>query len=154
MKDNGMTRATEKLLLKVADKIAEKPKEFDMHYWVDASSKYDKKKHVDTVCGTTACIAGHVVLLSRRKLDAETRANISKLLKTKDADEFHELANSIDWDYKAELLLGISGSNLFDYGSWPRAFRERYENAQLRGNSRGKARAAIARIKHLIETGE
>ena len=112
------------LLLQVRDCILARPEHFDMGSYVDR-----------TDCGTTACIAGWAVSLSRGR--------------TPMSDTY--LIDSLSTGWSAQALLRLSARQaytLFHVNGWPIYWNLAYDSAD------GDARAAVAAgfINHFIAT--
>lgn len=114
------------LLLKVRDAILAEPEHFDMEHFVRRN----------TSCGTTACIAGWTVALSRNT--------------TPDADE--TIPDSISVAWEAQSRLGLTHEQevaLFYADDWPEPFRAQYDDAYEPAEL---ACIAAGRIDHFIAT--
>lgn len=127
-----------KLLRRIQKAILRHPDQFDMEWWFQSYLKFNSKPALLEAggCGTAACIAGWAVHLSRghRRL-ATTRRAV--------------------WDThnEATRLLRIDSGRqcpLYNIGAWPEEFRNGYEGAET---PLARAKVAVARIDHFIETG-
>jgi hypothetical protein len=119
-----------KLLNQVAVAILDEPREFNMSSWVRPDD--------ESPCGTTACIAGHAVALSR---------NLPSLRRL---TKFHVCP-------RAEEALGINvpqSDRLFLLRRWPVEFSLAYREASSCMEVDHELRAEIAfwRIQHFIAT--
>lgn len=118
-----------RLLNQVANAILDEPTKFNMQDWVMADDQ--------SPCGTSACIAGHVVIQSRgyRK--------VSSLLKNEQTDAVY-----IPDDARTALGLNyVESLPLFHVGNWPRGFKGPYRNAKT---PEERADAAFWRIQYFI----
>lgn len=115
------------LLKKIRRQILRTPRKFDMRF---LHTSFESKEPVDfyTRCGTAHCICGWAAVLM----------------------EDDQIQNGVHG-------LGVfditekQGFSLFFTRSWPRKFRDAYENAP---SYTAKAKFAAARIDHFIATGK
>lgn len=124
-----------KLLLKVKAAILKEPRKFRMETFFSPSSK--------SPCGTTACIAGHALVIGRKwkslksGLRMVTRSDKGNLF-------FHQQG-------AADLGISIMEAHALFYAtSWPQPFRDQYYEAVTK---RQEAKVAARRIQHFIDTG-
>jgi len=126
-----------KLLRRIQKAIRKEPRRFNMLWWVVTGDQ-------ESPCGTSACIGGYAVILSK----------IPKLLTTKkwlDAVEDIRKDSSNTWD-PAKAVLGLDtdqATRLFDENRWPREFSVAYQATEDR---RERAKLAIKRIDFFIKT--
>ncbi len=105
------------LLREVQECIRKEPKSFYMGWW-----------YIETSCGTTACIAGHVLIASGLNPNHfDPQGTAAKLLR-------------ITWDQAHRLFHSIN---------WPRPF---YTNDSTLKTINRDVPNAIARIDHFINT--
>ena len=138
------------LLKKVRDAILEHPDWFDMEYWLG-----DTKT---SSCGTTGCIAGWAVSISRGK----------------SVSQYYEdnLKSSIGLYPRARDAVGLTeqqADKLFYYPNWPSPYKKQYaqatyeqdsekeagypDKARLREIQKRAAQIAADRIDKFIESG-
>lgn len=120
-----------RLLRRIQKQILKEPKQFDMSWW------YTPGEGVPN-CGTAACIAGWAVALDKKINPREA----------------HRLMGASIIPSRAENLLKLSDCQaraLFFTSYWPKEFKWKFNNAKT---SRQEAKVAVARIEHLIKTGE
>ncbi len=127
------------LLKRVCKVIMRDVKHFDMGDWIVPHIEDGKS------CGTTACIAGHVVLQAGYPAPLKF---IGRLFPKMDVPRLATALLTGDTDNALEL------ESLFYVGNWPRAFANRYYAAAAAVDAQAKAEAAVARIEHLLKTGE
>jgi len=125
------------LLKKVGQAIMAEPRWFDMTWWIDTTS--DKAP-----CGTTACIGGFAILLSKIKgrLTEKTWATTANKIPQK----------SYMPRYTATVLLDLDKDQafrLFDINHWPYKFTVAYQAAD---RPERRAKAAADRIEFFIQT--
>lgn len=126
------------LFKKVRERIATTPESYDQLLWAKRSTK--------APCGTTACLAGEAIICSMPTVEAGV-----KLL----WDTLSHPSTPAP-DLMAKELLGLNdreAAAVFTASAcgWPAPFSVQYDKA--RGNA-GKARAAVAYLDHIIETGK
>lgn len=174
-----------KLVRKVQNHILEEPKRFNMDDWVEhisedlavedyspetaaAYNKEIKKRY--PACGTTACIAGWVAILSKPlKTDKDGYLVIPKV---QDIAEFarkklglkdfeHTLAR-LDLDDKETDALESPDyhgpafdDHIFYVNRWPQPFRSKYanESEKAKPSKLKLAKIAVARLDHFLYTG-
>ena len=127
------------LLKKIRTAILAKPKRFDMGWWIETNMGY-------APCGTVACLAGFAVLLNETK--GSTGPKAWRAAADRRAPDQDSIAN------EAQKILDLNASQrtaLFAVGGWPLTFQEAYREAQTEAQ---QAKAAAARITHLIKTGK
>lgn len=118
-----------RLLNQVANAILREPLKFDISTWVDEDDK--------SPCGTTACIAGHAVALSRGY------QNLKPLFQLDKRDLIQVFAQE---------KLGLTEAQsyrLFQRGLWPEEFADRSRAAKDREEA---ADIAFWRIQAFIAT--
>lgn len=118
-----------KLLLKVKATILAEPLKFDIQSWFDQND--------ESPCGTTACIAGHAIAISRgwKKL----KKGLGTILRYSAGNE-------------GQRVLDLNGNQryiLFNLEGWPIQYQNAYDRAK---SPVGKAQAAARRIDHFIKT--
>jgi len=124
-----------KLLRKIQKAIARAPQRLDMDIPITSYK-----------CKTTACIAGHAVLLSQKgkRFNKVAEDFVNK---------FPDSAFSTDWqpiEIRARNLLKLTrgqANRLFLSWGWPDEYQANY-----RGTPVERVRVAIKRIDHFIET--
>jgi hypothetical protein len=130
-------KVNRKLLRKIRDMIAKRPRQFLMDAFFDSICQTGEKA---SHCGTAACIAGWAIVLGRKAKDPAHAAQ-SVPLRNK------------AFDVGAKLL-GLSqyqAGTLFSHYQWPEPFYARLNKATT---PRAAANAAVARINHFLKTGE
>lgn len=162
--NKAISEKTKRILLKVIDYIEQEPKRLDMSAWGTYFPKEWKKfAGVDEVlqpvppCGTTACIGGTCLLV--------TKAGMNFLHKSGSVKEMAEQDECViqfpsDSDEAAAKILGITeeqASRLFFFSEWrmgdpgwPARFVTRYKKAK---SAKGRFNATRDRILHFINTG-
>ena len=125
-----------KLLRAIQRRIKKEPKQFIM-YWYFRKDE----RHIPN-CGTAACIAGWAVTLTKTKSKkpSDTIAGLPCVCESDFGD--------YDIWIKAGRALRLTDDvahALFKENNWP---------AKFQGSSRTLAKRGIARIDHLIKTGE
>lgn len=133
-----------KLLLKVRGAILAEPEKFRMEWWFQEEPK--------SPCGTSACIAGHVLAISRNWKTLKRGVKFYKQSEHPDYDKENEITDEIRSIAVREL--GLSDydhniDNLFVSTVWPYEFRDRYHNART---AKQRAKVAADRIDHFIAT--
>lgn len=129
------------LLRKVAERIVERPHLFDMAHWF-----YNEGRGGREQCGTTACIAGEVCLMTGRARIYDGRIKAGKNCSEPEYVEYYE-----DWSREGAAALEITEEQrhkLFHVENWPIEFKLRYH----RSDAAGRACAAADRIRHFIKT--
>lgn len=146
-----------KLVKKVQKHILEEPKRLNMHDWVnrledvlEGDPTWDQRQMAKfPVCGTTGCIAGWTVLLSRPVV--------------KDEKGHLVVDRTILYESEAAALLqikdGYSAENactdtLFYAGNWPEPYRSQYYGDGLRIGSPEAAKITVDRLEHFLTTGK
>ena len=120
------------LLRKVAAKILEEPKQFDMSWWFLAG----RAPGIIPNCGTAACIAGWGIAIDR-KISHEMARRMAA-----NHNVSHEASKAFGLhDRQADCLFSVS--------RWPERFRKQYKK---RVSPLAKAKVAVARIEHFIKT--
>jgi hypothetical protein len=123
------------LLRQVQNAIVKHAAHFNMGTWGYGA----KKRHImhdessESECGTTACIAGFIVLLHDGKVGYGVAGRAAKLL-------------GLDYDVWNDEL---NGNKLFHLSNWPTKFCRRYLQAK---RNLTRARVAAERIEHFIQT--
>ena len=113
------------------------PKTVDMALYVSHDPTV-RSTQPHPYCGTTACIAGHIVLAatgSRLRPGASYRTAATKILGLKDFTDEDSL----------------TGDSLFHAERWPNNYRSRYWAAR---GPKTRAKIAVARVRHWLKTGE
>jgi hypothetical protein len=126
-----------KLLRKVQKFLLEEPRRFDMGDWLQPASLADVIERPP--CGTACCIAGAAYIL-------EHRLNPNEI-------NFSQINPSVV-HMDAMGILGLDYrmmDGLFYASRWPDEFRDAYYHART---PLERAKAGVARIEHLIKTGE
>ena len=158
-----LTPAQRALLTKTFAAMRRHAETFDMRVWMAHEDGGHKASR--PYCGTTACLAGHVVLAAGVKpeqVDGQGDIPVEGLPK-----RLRSLAKSRPWfidgievdyvsvaDLAAELI-GLGGGwegqdRLFLDGHWPETFSLAYRRATT---PKAKVAAAIARVRHWQTTG-
>jgi hypothetical protein len=151
----SVSAKAERVLLKVIEAIRANPESFNMGDWLDHDPAVPPSRKVPApYCGTTACIAGHVVLqagIPMRAIDLGTAAIDEERVPAR-------LRKLVDGyiDLTASQILGLRDDQaqaLFYDTAWPSPFSHQYISADQNGDHREACRIAIRRIKHFIRTG-
>lgn len=141
-----VTAYGKRLLKRAVAAILERPKTFDMDDWMYHNESVRGK---EPYCGTTACLAGHVVLAAGLKatiMGGYQWPDIPARLRKRLPEHFVYSIKTL-----AEELLGIDDSGrLFYVGDWPEQFAGPYREAGLRKRASILAR----RVEHYLKTGE
>jgi hypothetical protein len=149
---------TAKRLTGVAKSILARPEHFGMDNWLLHDESVSPSLAADEPwCGTTACIAGHAILLAGIPM-AAVNSYSSTISVTKTPwplRKYVESGNGI-LNLVAQGILGLSedqASGLFHVIDWPLGFRRRYMAAEAADDHLERARVTADRIKHFIEKG-
>lgn len=176
-----MTPLGRRLLRQAVANIVKYPQTLNMHTWI----RHEKgprggKKLPRPFCGTTACLAGHVVLAAG--VIPEKAVDV-RLYRDPEVDsyEFRHLPLAVqravtrDWGHKPERDSEISVPNiatallgrtvrrghepgwdntLFLVDHWPSKFREAYHAAEADSDVKSMAEALRERVEHFIKTGK
>ena len=129
------------LLEKVKEMILANPENLSLDTWCQGRLKADNPTYN---CGSTACIAGHIVLITRGELSQE------------DAFTFGDYIENPVFMF-ARLELGISqekAAALFLEWEWPMKFRNAISRCARFCDSKIYAQVVADRIDHFIENGE
>lgn len=152
----------------VQKQILEEPRRFDMsilaNHWTLEEVKDD-----DSIpsCGTTACIAGWYAIkrlgkyIEKKEFFEDPKTGKKK----KETYWTWKLPQLDEWKYAAkELGIGTKANEygeaerLFLVEGWPEPFRKRWDDVMDLKTERGiqnrRAKTAVARIEHFIQTGE
>lgn len=127
------------LFRKIIKAIRDEPRRFNMGNWIITDDR-------EAPCGTTACIAGFAVILSKPKYQWKKTA-ASLLSRYRKSEKFL-------FEVEAAKLLRISESqadDLFFVSGWPDRFARRFNNAR---NREAEAKVVIARIEHFMKSGK
>lgn len=149
-----LSRGGKQKLLAAVQHIVDHPRTFDMNEWC----------YTKTGCGTTACLAGRIVLNeaiqingvglidaqavpARYKADAQSFSNTATLIVGATP---YEDGWVIGYDTAEDLPLGIV-ERLYYVRFWPEEFKARFHKV-----STNKAKALILqdRVNHWLATGE
>jgi|SRR6185437_9267266 len=147
------------LIKKVIKELRKEPSKafhFDMSTWVDKDR-----------CGTMCCIAGEAMLLTGKYRAVGDRFFPASFNSAKARSERRRISNLtlspeqshciVAVDKEAAKVLGLTpeqGMATFLPGNWPTEFQEMYDAAYENSDERGKRDAGIARLEHLLATGE
>lgn len=128
-------KRNKRLLMKTAKRIETIPQSYDQTAFCDKSD--------NGPCGTTACLAGEMIICSERSV-------IKGIQKLVDLNDLRMVPNV------AERLAGLTSQEadcLFDGGAreWPASFRNRYDRAKTQ---RGRANAAAALLRYVADGGK
>lgn len=129
-----------KLLRQIQRAIKKEPRRFEMESWVNIFDSI-------APCETTACIAGHAIIIDFMRKGGTWKRGGRKLYDRIDARRLTGLTQ-----YRAGKLLGleaVQSSRLFHLSEWPKRFHGRFGRALTR---RAQGAVAIARIDHFIKT--
>lgn len=98
-------------------------------------------------CGTTACIAGHVIMVDRLREDKKTFRNKKHIKSIKWFSEYGMTSGR----HAKDLLDLTEGERfkLFHVVNWPEQYRVKYENAR---SAESRARITAKRIDCFIAT--
>jgi len=137
------------LLNQICKAIEREPRRFNMGDWISLDPFNDVylPGSEQAPCGTTACIAGFAVMLDSCGVSSSPNPGAwrSTMLDIVENDRC-----PIDRHAKDLLDLTEDQSDLLFYATaWPESFRNDYHSAP---DAMAKARVAILRIKHFIET--
>lgn len=128
-----------KLLKRVRDRIAARPRQFVMCQLFDTETEsHTKVSH----CGTAACIAGWAFTLSRKLRPKDARPM---------AEEDDPSGYVRGW-VEAEgvlMLTSAEAHRLFLSDHWPQPFQKHFNNAS---SPIEHAKIAVRRINHFIKT--
>lgn len=125
-----------KLFNRVCKAILKHHRQFNMDWWFMEENSAGRPA---AGCGTAACLAGFTIAVDRK---TKTLREANKFLFPRE---------------KATEALQIDpwqANCLFYENNWPHKFWQRYNNAKVRKDTLGAARAAVARVKHFLKTGE
>lgn len=179
-----------KLVRKVQNHILEEPKRFNMDDWVEHISEdlssddlygsspeivaaHNKEmKKLYPACGTTACIAGWVAILSKPlKTDKDGYLVIPKVndiagfaRKKLGLKDFEYTLARLDLDGKEADALALDSpdyhgpafdDHIFFVNKWPQPFRSKYanESEKPKPSKLKLAKIAVARLDHFLTTG-
>ena len=154
-----LTPAQRALLTKTFAAMRRHAETFDMRVWM----AHEDGGHTASrpYCGTTACLAGHVVLAAGVKpeqVDAEGQIPIKDLpkrLRPLAESRWPEDVDEVSVADLAAELIGLGSDweaqdRLFLDGHWPETFSLAYRRATT---PKAKVAAAIARVRHWQTTG-
>jgi hypothetical protein len=158
-----LTEEAAERLIRVINRIVEEPKRLNMSEWGTVLQKrgYRGKKDIPA-CGTTACIAGWVMLEFYPTKDLLATIEREAYLDDDEEIPSHGVDLPDDTDTEAQELLGLGDTEaerLFYMpermgvlgNGWPWVFAEEYRQAK---NPLGRALATKKRIVHFILTGD
>jgi len=138
-----------RLLRKIEKHITDEPEKFDMADWI--GSDYTKTR---PHCGTTCCIGGWAAVETGWRV--VSRKDIWGYFEHYFVDpnnkEFAPLSAMMSAARKALNINEKEADRLFYSDNWPSPFQEVEDN--IRSTKKDKAKNAVARIEHFIETGE
>ncbi len=161
---NAVNKQTARILRQIINYIAKEPKRLDMGDWgnflppeTKMVSGINYKRQPAPPCGTTGCVAGTCLLVTKAGLNFLNKECCFK----KDAiSNEYVVTFPDDTPNEAQRILGISdkqAAKLFYFQEWnsgegwPKKFADRYKEAVT---ARGRFFATKARIEHFIKTGE
>lgn len=133
-----------KLIRKIIKHIEAEPKRLNMNEWAMKDSSRSGPP-----CGTTACVAGWALLLDkpaaeRRKIMAMDDDKFERAL-------FGRTSNILQMGAK-KLGIDAGGAwKVFFSDQWPEPFYSDFTNATTK---KKRTKITIARLEHLMETGE
>jgi hypothetical protein len=143
-----LTRGARNLLRRAVEAIQRHPHTLNMALWMTHDSSVEGD---EPYCGTVACLAGHIVLVSGLK---PARGG-------EDHYEIDEIPSRLyrPGDQRVAVrslalrLLGddVDPSPLFATDDWPIRFERNYKRFKT---ARARARVLRDRVKHWLETGE
>jgi hypothetical protein len=133
--------------------ISEHPETANMSVWMEhRHDSLDVPEEENGYCGTTACLAGHLVIAAGLPpLEYIRRAHLNAP-PAKRARRLHLPTGHVS--ALAQKILGTSKDNtsrIFMADNWPSKFAKQYDDAR---NQKGRAKAMVARLKHYLATGE
>lgn len=142
-----MSKLNIELFKKVRDRIATIPESYRQSSWWASST--------DAPCGTAACLAGEAIICAAPTIEegiAELKALVNE-------------ERDLDVPERAAELLGLEGNywsqnagetEIFQgFGEgWPEPYRSQFSKANDQGDVIGMAKAAVAYLDHIIETGK
>jgi hypothetical protein len=139
------SKLNRELIKQIIDIIEDEPKRLEMSTWVLNPLKSQQAPS----CGTTGCIAGWAVMLNLRRDAVLAKRKI-------DAEKIYDRLNKRNKDMEGEgmRLLGLPydiAPTVFYYDQWPEPFQRRYMAA---ATPKARARATVARLRHLLNRGE
>ena len=153
-----MKRGAAALLRAVANVIVKRPETFDMGHWLRHEPYTTPTKKTPTpYCGTTACLAGHVVLLLGVSPTVTPSYIQSHTLPEKLQRRGHHVYTLEDIARDALGLTGQQARGLFYHTHWPTKFRTAFEqmsDLDSRHALREQARIARRRVLYFLRTGQ
>ncbi len=130
---NFLTKPAKELLLKAKAVILAEPRQFDMAFFFRRFTEWDVPN-----CGTTACIAGWLIAISRGMTPKEVDTSVRY------QHPFFEACELLGIDEK-------TGDSLFYSPKWPEPFRTDYHNLSFVYHEQ-RAKIAANRIDYFLET--
>jgi hypothetical protein len=135
-----------------------RPKSVDMDDWIQHDPSVAGK---NPYCGTAACLAGHIAIAATGRIgdknfwsSNEPEADFYNPIKVgawiRNSPYVGFIGDYINSQNIAGAILHLNHDNdkkVFIVEDWPEKFRKMYK-----GNN--KAKAAIARLRHYLKTGE
>lgn len=139
-----LTRKTIRKLREIKKAILEEPKRINMDVWVD--SQFRPRSKEKPPCGTSACIAGHAVILDKnqRKILIEDGVlKITRKKKTKhgivEVMDFNHQKVVFDFEQKGREILGLTinqAKKLFYNANWPLDLLNEYYRDHASGTAK------------------
>lgn len=169
---NAVKARTKEILLRVLKYMKQEPDRINMHAWGSIVQDGQKdlglpKKHKTPPCGTTACLAGSVLLVTKKGNEYLKREGLTKKDISEDTTyvyfpfETKEIAEKIlgitDEQSQNLFLFKNMGAYHFDKdgeyvaAGWPTQFSAQYNKASTGAQ---RYQAVKDRVLHFIKTGE
>ena len=150
-----LTKEARALLAKTFVAMRKHAETFDMNIWM-AHEDGGEKKAPRPYCGTTACLAGHIVLAAGVKPEmVDTMGDVPKCHLSRRLRRIAAGRLEYSWigvSDLAEVLLGVGDLHgVFHLSEWPGPYQEAYHAATT---PKAKVNIAIARVRHWMKTGE
>lgn len=155
-----MDEKVKKRLWKVYDAIAANPKNFDMGQWICKMSDSDvyygafihhniSEKKRENMCGTTMCFAGEAVVTFKRRLSADQRKTVSRVVKHVAKGNYSD-DDEVKWSEWSNEVLGVEANKLYDTADWSERAESLYSDFQYDTTARG-AKKRVKALKWAIE---
>lgn len=129
-----------KLLRAIQRRIKKEPRQFFMDWYLKKNSRIPN-------CHTAACVAGWAVTLTTIK-SKKPGELVEQVRRGGGGNSFGDFGDEISIWQPAREYLGLNDTQS------RRLFVEDYWPAKFQGSKRTLAKRAIARIEHMIKTGE
>lgn len=141
-----LNRKQRALIEKTIAQMEAHPDNFDMYAWFDSEGERKTAKKA-FACGATCCLAGHLVAATGAPLQY-----VYKNAHPKIGFKGHigDVAAKLLGFRKSGGDFETQAAHIFHDSGWPEKIRDSYESAST---PREKTQAGIARLRHLLETG-